>query len=168
MKHLSDEEIFELLAAGEAAPNHLKECAACRAHYGELSDFVAAAAQASGPEPDWDAQRRAVMAAVSRPRRSRLWLGAALAAGLLLAVGVSYLAGLGQGPRQEVAGDVYAQQGLALLEWRPGEPLGEEGEEFDGFIEFMVPMPEEDNNDETIGGTGLHGYGAPAGGPGLA
>ena len=166
MKHLSDEEIFELLAAGEAAPNHLRECAACRARYGELSDFVAAAAQTSGPEPDWDAQRRAVMRAVSRPPRSRLWLGAALAAGLLLALGVSYLAGLGQGPRQEVAGDAYAQQGLALLEWRPGEPLGEEGE-FDGFIEFMVPMPEEDSN-ETIGDPGLHGYGAPADGTGLA
>jgi hypothetical protein len=167
MRHLTDEEIAGLLAEGAAEPSgHLEGCAACRARFEELAAFVAAALAPRGPEPDWEAQRLAVMLAVGRPRRLR-FAGAALAAGLLLAMGAAYFAAQGPGLRgTPPAAAPHAEQGLALFNWRAEE--APEEEEFDRFLEFLVPIPQEGDDHETSHGAEPGPGGRHAGGAGLA
>jgi hypothetical protein len=159
MRHLSEEEVLGLLTEGGEPPEHLEECAACRASLKELAAFVGAASEPAGPLPDWEAQRQAIMARAQRPRTGRgLRVALPLAAGLLLALGVSYQAGVFS-PRPQPAPVRLTQtaepeQGFALLE--------PEGEEFDNFVEFMVPTEEDGNETD---GVGVHsGLGTPGGG----
>ena len=108
--HLTEHEITAAVVGGEltpAAEGHLLECLPCRRRVGELTSLLAERRrQVAAEEPDWDAQRRAVMSALptepavvigrSHPHR---WLRPLLAAAavLLVAVGVGHLLGTGPG-----------------------------------------------------------------------
>ncbi len=153
----------ETLAAAGPGP---EEGLMARQLGARVAAFVAAAIAPRGPEPDWEAQRRAVMRAVGRPRRLR-FAGAALAAGLFLAIGAAYFAAQGPGLRgTPPAATPHAEQGLALFNWRAEE--APEEEEFDRFLEFLVPIPREGDNNETSHGAELGPGGRHAGGAGLA
>jgi hypothetical protein len=180
MRHLSEEELFEALAEGKEGgePEHLKECPECRGAYEELAAFAVRAASPPGLEPDWEAQRRAVLAKVARPRFGWGRLagaaagGAALAAALVLIFSLSRLdvpkvsapntlpppePGAAAGP--SAASEPADQEEVALSWWHPQEPLDED---FDGFMDFMVPVAEEDIH-EKGSDADLHSDGGPAG-----
>lgn len=174
MRHLSEEELIEALAEGREV-RHLAECAECRRSYLELARLASEAAAPPGPEPDWEAQRRAVMGAVAASGRRRLMRAAmAVAAAVVLAVGLTTYLGDGQreapAPRQELArqeaapgpaqAQGAAQEELTLAGWHPQEPLDEE---FDEFMDFMIPLAEEDAN-ETDGDVDVNAGGGPAAG----
>ncbi len=82
MIHLTREELVDLLD-GVLPPGrraHLKECAACRAHAGELEQAVARAVEADVPEPSplfWDHLSGRIREAVASPGaptwRDRAW-----------------------------------------------------------------------------------------------
>jgi len=178
MRHLSEEELFEALAEGRE-PEHLKECPECRGAYEELGEFAVRAASPPGPEPDWEVQRRAVMARVARPRfgwgrlaGAAAGAAAALAAALVLIFSLSRLdvpevpapntlpppePGAAAGP--SAAAEPAEEEEVALSWWHPQEPLDED---FDGFMDFMIPVAEEDTY-EKGSDADLHSDGGPAG-----
>jgi hypothetical protein len=171
MRHLSEEELFEALAEGREGgePEHLKECPECRGAYEELAAFAVRAASPPGPEPDWEAQRRAVLARVARPRFG--WgrlagAAAALAAALVLIFSLSRLdvpevapPNALPPPESSAASEPAEEQEVALSWWHPQEPLDED---FDSFMDFMIPVAEEDT-DEKGSDADLHSDGGPAG-----
>ncbi len=95
--HLKDEALLDAVEelAGEEAARHVRECAACRERVEEARAALRASAEAAVPEPPalfWESFRRQVGRRIAaEPRRAVRWLPAfaALAAALLLAVGLS-------------------------------------------------------------------------------
>lgn len=176
-RHLSEEELLAMVAEG-SRPAHLDECAECRRAAEELAAFAVSAASPPLAEPDWDAQRRRIMDAVSMAAAGarpvawwrRLRVAASLAAALTLTVGLAYFG------TQEVRGPATrpAARPVTPLALAGREAPGAAGEgreaaaeafdpgpaeqEFDSLVDFIVPVAKEDA-DETIGDAGLPGGG---------
>ena len=101
-RHLEDHEIDAAVAGigpDEAVRDHLARCAECRRKVAAMEELIdARRAEIARQEPDWEAQREAVLArlpnaAVSAPVRRRWWLRpvSAVAAVAAMAVAVGLL-----------------------------------------------------------------------------
>ena len=91
--HLSEEQIFEALLAGDAAAanQHLAGCSACAAELDRLRRATAALrhsarTQAERSESFWSRQRRSAASRISRPAVRPLTWVAAIAAAILAAM----------------------------------------------------------------------------------
>ena len=89
MKHLEDHEIAAALAGApleSSSDKHLAECLACRQQVTELEALISERRESLETEvPDWEEQRRAVLARLGDPPAPALrqshWRRALLAAG---------------------------------------------------------------------------------------
>ncbi len=150
-RHLSDEEMAVLMAGGpgpEAARAHLESCMTCRRELEALSALVAAGRSAPArEEPDWESQRRRILAALTGPpaevvpiRRSRTWRGP-LAAAAVLALAAGLWLGIHhrESPAPEATATLSVEQVLADVEATLSDTS------VPGFepLEGLVPDPDE-------------------------
>jgi len=163
-RHLSEEELLAVVAEGKGSA-HFEGCAECRRAAEELAAFAVSAASPPLAEPDWDAQRRRIMRAVSVPPAAgwRWWrLSWGLAAALTLTLGLAYYGA--QRPLQEARPPALAGREAPGAAGEGREVAAEAFEpgpaeqEFDSLVDFIVPVAKEDA-DETIGDAGLPGGG---------
>jgi len=99
-RHVTDHELSEVVAGLEIDPRveeHLASCVACRRRVEELVEILALRrAGLEAEAPDWEAQRRRILAQIESPqavvvplRRTRWWRPVlAAAAALVAAVGL--------------------------------------------------------------------------------
>ena len=108
-----------------AFETHLRECERCRVELASLRETVGALAYAAeAPAPPEDLRNRLIVAArdeppnvvALRPRRTRLYAGAALAAAASAALAIGLWQGLsGGGSSSRVAASVSIDRGIAQL-----------------------------------------------------
>jgi hypothetical protein len=155
--HLNTEALVDIAEGtrAEASAPHLADCAACRAQLSELRAMLMIAKEGDVPEPSplfWDHLSARVSQAVAndaQPRRFTLgWVwnwqaGLAIAAALLLVVGLSY-----RTPGPTVAG-VPAVESVA-----PVELLGAMGTDADASLTVVATLTDDADLD-TVREAGL-------------